>query len=87
MTSRRAFVYGALSSGLTFGLRAADSLGTGIIGVGNRGSLLLTNLIAEPRAKVTAICDIKADRLDRAATAAAASRPATMNDYRRLRTV
>jgi predicted dehydrogenase len=55
-----------------------------MIGVGNRGSYLLRVVLDEPRAKVAAICDIKSDRLDRAATAAARDKPATTADYRRL---
>jgi predicted dehydrogenase len=55
-----------------------------MIGVGNRGSLLLKNVLTESRAQVVALCDIKPDRLDRAATAAAADHPATTSDYRRL---
>jgi myo-inositol 2-dehydrogenase/D-chiro-inositol 1-dehydrogenase len=55
-----------------------------MIGLGNRGSLLLKNVLAEPRAQVVALCDIKPDRLDRAATAAAAQHPATTSNYRRL---
>ncbi len=64
--------------------RAAERVSTGMIGVGNRGSHLLTNVLAEKRAKVAAICDIKPDRLDRAASAAARDQPVTMSDYRRL---
>jgi predicted dehydrogenase len=64
--------------------RGTDAIATGMIGVGNRGSYLLTNVLAEPRARVAAICDIKPDRLDKAATAAARDKPATMSDYRRL---
>ena len=79
--SRRALLYGSLSA---LRLHAQDAVGTAMIGVGNRGSYLLQNVIAEKRAKVTALCDIKPDRLDKAATAAAASNPATVRDYRQI---
>ena len=81
--SRRAFL-ATLSAAYVSAARAQDVFGTGIIGVGNRGSYLLQNIIAEKRARVAAICDIKPDRLDRAATAASSSKPATTTDYRRL---
>ena len=58
--------------------RRADVIRTGMIGVGNRGSYLLTMVLSENRAKVMAICDIKPDRLDKAATAAARDTPATL---------
>ncbi|MGE5645433.1 MAG: Gfo/Idh/MocA family protein [Acidobacteriota bacterium] len=61
-----------------------EPIGTGFIGTGNRGAYLLQNVIKLPGAKVVALCDIKPDRLDKAATAAARDNPATMTDYRRL---
>jgi predicted dehydrogenase len=57
---------------------------TAMIGVGNRGSYLLRTVLQQPDVKVTALCDIKPDRLDKAATAAAKHNPATTNDYRKL---
>jgi predicted dehydrogenase len=83
--SRRHFLAGTLPALMATQARAAgEVIPTGMIGVGNRGSYLLTNVLAEPRARVAAICDIKPDRLDRAATKAAHDKPATMSDYRRL---
>jgi predicted dehydrogenase len=84
--SRRSLLLGFVPPLAARRARAAgeDALGAGMIGVGNRGSYLLKVALEEPRLRVTAICDIKSDRLDRAATAAARDRPATMTDYRRL---
>ena len=84
--TRRAWLLGAAPALLPVRAGAASEkpLGAGMIGVGNRGSLLLRVVLEEPRLKVAAICDIKSDRLDRAATAAARDKPATTNDYRRL---
>ena len=81
--NRRIFLTGL---GPLFALKAqtASPVRTGMIGIGNRGSLLLTTVLAESRAKVVALCDTKPDRLDKAATAAAAVSPTTMSDYRRL---
>jgi predicted dehydrogenase len=82
--TRRQFLALGVTAAFAVRADAADTVGTGIIGVGNRGSYLLRTIIAEPRARVAAICDIKPDRLDRAATLAAASKPATTADYRQL---
>jgi predicted dehydrogenase len=41
-------------------------------------------VLAQPNAKVLALCDIKPDRLDKAATAAARDKPATYADWRRV---
>jgi predicted dehydrogenase len=84
--TRRHFVLTSTASFLA-GKRAAaaeDAHGTGVIGTGNRGSYLLRTILQEPRAKVMAVCDIKPDRLDAAATAAARDKPATFTDYRKL---
>jgi predicted dehydrogenase len=55
-----------------------------VIGTGNRGSYVLRQVLATPGVKVNALCDLKADRLDKAASAAARDNPATMRDYREL---
>ncbi len=82
--SRRSFVAAIAPAFFAAKARADGQVRTGMIGIGNRGSLLLKNVIAEPHAQVVALCDIKPDRLDRAATAASVSHPATTQDYRRL---
>jgi predicted dehydrogenase len=55
-----------------------------MIGVGNRGAYLLQGVLQQLNAKVVALCDIKPDRLDKAATAAAKHNPATHNEWRRI---
>jgi predicted dehydrogenase len=62
----------------------SQSVGTGMIGVGNRGSYLLRAVLAQPNAKVLALCDLKPDRLDKAATAAARDNPATTADWKKI---
>ena len=57
---------------------------TAMIGVGNRGSFLLQGALQQPHAKVLALCDIKPDRLDKAASTAARDNPATYADWRRI---
>ncbi len=63
---------------------AAEPLRTGMIGTGNRGSYVLGIVLQQPDVKVTALCDIKPDRLDKAATAAKRDNPATTRDYKEL---
>ena len=82
---RRNFIMGsAIAAHSVFGQSAGDQLGTAMIGVGNRGSYLLKGVMAQPNVKVVAICDNKPDRLDKAATAAAASKPATTTDWHKI---
>ncbi|MEX2262946.1 MAG: Gfo/Idh/MocA family oxidoreductase [Bryobacteraceae bacterium] len=61
-----------------------DRIGTAMIGTGNRGSHVLRGVLEQPIAKVVALCDIKPDRLDSAATIAAKDNPATYNDWRKI---
>lgn len=82
--NRREFLIGSLASAPLLAQPIDEAIGTGFIGVGNRGSYLLKTTLAQPGVKVTALCDIKPDRLDRAATLATRDNPATVSDYRRL---
>jgi len=85
-TDRRHFLFGSLAT-LPHTLRAQPepvTVAAGFIGTGNRGMYLLRTFMAQRGAKVAALCDIKPDRLDKAATAAAKDQPATYSDYRSL---
>jgi predicted dehydrogenase len=64
--------------------QAAAAIGVGVIGTGNRGSADLRDAMADAGVKITALCDLKPDRLDKAASVAAAHKPATLKDYREL---
>ena len=55
-----------------------------MIGVGNRGAHLLKHVIEVPGTSVRAICDLKPDRVDRAATMAARDKPAVVRDWKEL---
>ncbi|MBI4873110.1 MAG: Gfo/Idh/MocA family oxidoreductase [Acidobacteria bacterium] len=85
---RRHFFLGALGSTAlvrpAFSQSSSSPLGVGVIGVGNRGSYDMQAAMAQPEVKITALCDIKPDRLDKAASGAAAHKPATFKDYREL---
>lgn len=79
---RRSFLFGAAALPRMFA--AADTIGTGMIGTGGRGQYVLESVLAQPGVRVVALCDIKPDRLDQAATIAGRDKPNTYTDYRRL---
>jgi predicted dehydrogenase len=81
---RRTFVFGsAVAVGRTYG-QTDQHVNTAVIGTGNRGSYLLQSILAQPEAKVVALCDTKGDRLDKAASIAAKDNPATYTDWRKV---
>ena len=83
MINRRSFL---LTSAATAALAqtGGDTVGTGMIGVGNRGSYLLQGAMAQPGARILALCDTKPDRLDKAATTAARYSPKTYSDWHKI---
>ena len=87
-TGRRYFFLGLAAAAAARRVKAqtAAPIGVAMVGVGNRGGHVLKSVIASPAAKVTAICDIKPDRLDRAATLAARDQPKTFRDWRQVLT-
>src|SRR6516225_9529831 len=80
--NRRIFLLGSAVAAHAF--QSEKTVGTASIGVGNRGSFLLQGVLRQPNAKLVALCDIKPDRLDKAATAAARDNPSTSTDWRRV---
>ncbi len=81
---RRSFLMVSAAGARAAFARPADPVRTAMIGTGNRGSYLLQGVLEQPDAKVVALCDIKPDRLDKAATAAARDNPNTYSDWRRI---
>ena len=79
---RRFFLLGSALAAHAF--QAEKTINTAMIGVGNRGSFLLQGVLRQPNAKVLALCDIKSDRLDKAATAAVKDNPATYADWQKV---
>jgi myo-inositol 2-dehydrogenase / D-chiro-inositol 1-dehydrogenase len=79
---RRVFLLGSAAAAHAF--QSETAVGTGMIGTGNRGSFLLQAVLQQPNAKVLALCDLKPDRLDKAASAARRDNPATYADWRRV---
>jgi myo-inositol 2-dehydrogenase / D-chiro-inositol 1-dehydrogenase len=80
--SRRLFLFGSALAAHAF--QPEKPVNTAMIGTGNRGSFLLQGVLRQPNAKVLALCDIKPDRLDKAATAAVKDNPATYADWQKV---
>jgi predicted dehydrogenase len=81
--NRRIFLTGAAGTPL-LAQSPNSAVGVGMIGVGNRGAYVMKSVLETPGTKVVAVCDIKPDRVDKAATAAARDNPQTYKDFRRL---
>lgn len=83
-TDRRRFVLGALAAaGAALPAVGAErEIRTASIGVGNRGSSLLGQVLEQPNVRVSAICDIDANARDRAQSAAKRDSPKSFSDYR-----
>src|SRR5215204_4930839 len=82
---RRQFLLGTSAAAkLASGQDVVGRVPTAMIGTGNRGSFVLKGILEQPNARVVALCDLKPDRLDTAATSAARDKPATYADWRRI---
>jgi myo-inositol 2-dehydrogenase / D-chiro-inositol 1-dehydrogenase len=74
-----------LSSATAFSFQANSAVRFGIIGTGGRGQYVGTLMAKDPNARVTAICDKYADRIDGAKTKVpGADQAATYRDYQKL---
>jgi predicted dehydrogenase len=82
--NRRYILLGSAASAELAAAQAGERIATAVIGTGNRGSHLLGGVLQQPNAKVVALCDIKPDRLDKAASAASKDNPVTHADWRRI---
>ncbi len=80
---RRSFLI-ASAAAANAAAQSGERIATGMIGVGNRGSSLLSGVLEQPGARVAAVCDIKPDRLDTAATSSAKDKPDAYKDWRRI---
>ncbi len=87
MQSRRDLLKTAVAMPALLAAQSAnDTIRVAVIGVGNRGSYLLKNLLKIPGVKVVALCDLDAERLAKAeaAVSATGSKPATYTDFRKM---
>lgn len=84
MERRKFLVTSATAAQAVLAQSPNDRVGTALIGTGNRGSYLLQSIIAQPNAKVAAVCDLNGERLDKAASTAAADSPFTTKEWRKV---
>ena len=84
MVNRREFLLGSAAAVAAAQPAQQTTVGTGMIGVGGRGTYLLQAAMAQSSARILALCDIKPDRLDKAATAAGRDNPATYSDWHKV---
>ena len=73
-----------LSPQVVRGYQANSKISVGLIGTGNRGSYDAGIANADPRAQVTALCDLFDDRIERATAAIKAVKPAVYKDFEKL---
>ncbi|MBL8174578.1 MAG: Gfo/Idh/MocA family oxidoreductase [Bryobacterales bacterium] len=74
-----------LSSATAFSFQANSAVRFGIIGTGGRGQYVGTLMAKDPNARITAICDKYADRIDGAKTKIPGAGKATVyRDYKQL---
>ncbi len=74
-----------VSPAAALGSQANSAVALGIIGTGGRGRFVGTLFAKDPRARITALCDIVSDQIDRAKTQIpGASAARVFKDYRQL---
>src|SRR5438046_860118 len=81
---RRSLLLGSAVAARMMHAQSPEKVSTAVIGTGGRGSYLLRGVLEQPDAKIAALCDIKPDRLDKAATTAARDNPKTYTDWRQI---
>jgi len=84
MNRRNFFVTSATAAQAAFAQPPGDRVNTGIIGVGNRGTYLLNSILAQPNARMAAVCDLNPGRLDKAASTASKDSPVTTTEWRKV---
>lgn len=83
---RREFVIAGAAASLAQQVQAQDlkEIRVAHIGIGNRGTSLVKQVLAQPRARITAICDIDAGKRDAAQSLAKRDNPKSFTDYRQV---
>jgi predicted dehydrogenase len=89
--SRRGFLgsgaagaFTIVSPGAVRGSQANSKVTFGLIGVGGRGSFDAGIVHSDPRARVTALCDLFDDRIEEGKQKIKVENPAVFNDYEKL---
>jgi myo-inositol 2-dehydrogenase/D-chiro-inositol 1-dehydrogenase len=85
-TERRQFLLGSAAALIGSPALAAPDreIRTAMVGIGKRGSTLLTQVLQQPNVKITAICDTDAKARDDAQSAARRDNPQSFTDYRKV---
>jgi predicted dehydrogenase len=85
-THRRQFVIGSVAALASSQLRAAPEreIRTAFVGVGKRGTTLVTQVLQQPGVKVTAVCDIDPKARDQAQGMMRRDNPRSFTDYRKV---
>src|SRR5258708_1317779 len=91
---RRAFLSRGLSGGAAaFAIMAPQTvksyqanskISVGLIGSGNRGSYDASIMHADPRARITALCDLFDDRIEKAKQTIKVQNPTVYKDFEKL---
>lgn len=66
------------------GSQANSKISVGLIGTGNRGAYDATIVNADPRARVTALCDLFDDRIEKATAQIRAQNPKIYKDFEKM---
>ena len=87
--SRRNLIAGVgafaiVPAGAVRGSQANSKVSVGIVGVGNRGAYDASIVNADPRARITAVCDLYEDRIQPGIKTIKAENPAIFTDYQKL---
>jgi myo-inositol 2-dehydrogenase/D-chiro-inositol 1-dehydrogenase len=88
--SRRSFVgsaataFSIVAPQAVRGSQANSKISVGLIGTGNRGSYDAGIVNADPRARVTALCDLFDDRIEKATAQIRAQNPKVYKDFEKL---
>jgi predicted dehydrogenase len=83
---RRKFLAGSVAAFASASLGASplQEIRTAFVGVGNRGTSLVGQVVRQENVKITAICDTDAQARDRAQGIAKRDSPRSVTDYRQL---
>ena len=82
--SRRRLLGAATALAGARGSAANSAVTVGLLGSGNRGTLVAAFLVKTPGARLTALCDLYDDRIETAQARIPVGRPAVYKDYRKL---
>jgi predicted dehydrogenase len=79
-----ATAFAVVPAGAARGSQANSKITVGLVGSGNRGSYDAAIVHADPRARVTALCDLFDDRIEVATQRIKVERPAVYKDFEKL---